>query len=922
MNPIKKLSKLSIANAAMRAKDYAKAIDVYQKAMSESPMLHEQLIFNIAIAKARMERAADYTNTSDHKTEIQTFTPSVSNFSYTLIKIDRLTPAGIRGHIDVVDEDYIHGWLYDIDLAEPLSLDLYIDDVKATSACADIIRKDVLAAGELKAQCGFKVYHGKITKTKAVALLTLKISGTTDVHPFPVAIETMSISAETQVISKVAQQIKRELIESHSPSLNWLSSVAIPDLMERLRSRETLPTTARTLAKPRASKARHIDVIIPVYEGLEETLNCINSVLNSKNTSEYNLVVINDCSPNNRLTKKLKSHAEEHDYILITNEQNLGFVGTVNRGIQRSDINDVILLNSDTLVPSGWIDQIATAAYSDPAIGTVTPFSNNATICSYPSFCQDNELPDSYDVERMNRLFKILNSGSTIDLPTAHGFCVFIKRDVIDEIGLFDEKKWGKGYAEENDFSLRADKRGWRNVMALDTFVQHLGSVSFASNTTEFIKKNLTILNGIYPDYSARVADFIRNDPARTYRNRVSKHILESKLSVRSELEQPIKSMLIVTLTIGGGTQIATDEISAHLEREGVNTLYLTCPAKNTWRLTHTSGGAHIDYVVPNEMDVLIEDLRSLNIWHVNYHNTIEFGTEVWTISNLVDCEFDATIHDYLTICPRVNLIGSSQRYCGEPQVSECNKCIIQNGVHESSHLQLKNFGNDVKKWREFFGEKLTHARKVFVPSNDVARRMERYFPDIVYSIRPHPEPIKTVTLMGPIKGPTVNVAFLGAIGTHKGYDYLIGCAAYALEHHLPLKFHVIGYTKDDNAALELSNIQVHGKYSRDELPNLLKASKCNVAAILSVWPETFSYTFSEAVNNGLKIVTFNFGAPSERLKPGCGSLVDLKDDFGKICRDIIDLSKTPATKIKSGQQYDNYLVDYYGFASVTSGFK
>lgn len=915
MNPIKKLSKLSIANAAMRAKDYAKAIDMYQKAMSESPMLHEQLIFNIAIAESRLQKTA--SSASEIASESQPKQVNTANFSYSFIKTGQVSPAGIRGHIDVVDEDYIHGWIYDVNVSAPLNLDLYVDDVKVTSACADIIRKDVLAAGELKAHCGFKLEHGKFTNSKAIATLTIKISNEIDLYPFPVIIEILSVSAETQGISRVAQHIKRELIASPSAGLNWLSSVAIPDLMERLRSQEKLPSVRTSLTKSTAIQTRVIDVIIPVYEGLDETLNCINSVLRSKNASTYNLVVINDCSPNLRLTKKLTSHSKDHRYTLITNEKNLGFVGTVNRGIRSSEINDVILLNSDTLVPDGWIDQIAATAYSDTAIGTVTPFSNNATICSYPSFCQDNELPDSYNVESMNRLFQTLNAGSIIDLPTAHGFCVFIKRVVIDEVGLFDEKKWGKGYAEENDFSLRADKHGWRNVMALDTFVQHLGSVSFASNTTEFVRKNLTILNGIYPDYKARVANFIRNDPARAYRNKVSRHILSSKIFNRAGLIQPIQSMLIVTLTIGGGTQIATDEISAHLEREGINTLYLTCPAKNTWRLAHTSGGVHIDYVIPYEMDALIDDLKSLNVWHVNYHNTIEFSTEVWAISTVLGCDYDVTIHDYLTICPRVNLIGSAQRYCGEPEPSECNKCVAVNGAHESSHLQIKDFDDDIKKWRDFFEEKLVHARKVFVPSNDVARRLGTYFPTVIYTYRPHPETIKAVTLLGPTKTPIVNVAFLGAIGTHKGYDYLIGCATYALENRLPLIFHVIGYTKDDDMATELSNIRIHGKYARHQLPELLRTTKCNVAAILSVWPETFSYTFSEAINCGLKVITFNIGAPAERLPLGCGTLVDLTDDFGTICQKMIDLSKTPKTKIQSGMKYNNYLVDYYGFVEA-----
>ena len=41
------------------------------------------------------------------------------------------------------------------------------------------------------------------------------------------------------------------------------------------------------------------------------------------------------------------------------------------------------------------------------------------------------------------------------DIPTAHGFCMYIKREAIDDLGLFDEETFGKGYGEENDFSYR-----------------------------------------------------------------------------------------------------------------------------------------------------------------------------------------------------------------------------------------------------------------------------------------------------------------------------------------------------------------------------------------------------------------------------------------------------------------------------------
>ncbi|RZL98038.1 MAG: glycosyltransferase family 2 protein, partial [Pedobacter sp.] len=345
---------------------------------------------------------------------------------------------------------------------------------------------------------------------------------------------------------------------------------------------------------------------------MEETIGCINSALNAKNKTPHRIIVINDASPNTALTVALRSHVQDHSYVLLENAENLGFVGTINRGIALSEDRDVILLNSDTVVPDHWIDQLFAVAYSDPIIGTVTPFSNNATICSYPRFCQDNAILAGHDVNTLNRIFFEVNGISNIDIPTAHGFCMLIKRAVVDNIGYFDHQKWGKGYGEENDFSLRAEKHGWRNAMALGTFVQHHGSVSFAGNKEEFIKKNLKILEGMYPDYTLRVLQFIKNDPVRKARNAVTRALLKRDESTKKRTNKRVgRNILFITLNIGGGTSVATSSLSSQLAREGVGTLYLTSQPDGNWRLSKYGDDHGMDYCHKSEFPQLMADLRA-----------------------------------------------------------------------------------------------------------------------------------------------------------------------------------------------------------------------------------------------------------------------------------------------------------------------
>ena len=136
-----------------------------------------------------------------------------------------------------------------------------------------------------------------------------------------------------------------------------------------------------------------VDVVVPVYKGLGDTQRCIRSVLASGCSAAFELVVINDASPEPEVTQWLRDlAAAEPRVLLLENAENLGFVGTVNRGMSIHPDRDVLLLNSDTEVANDWLDRLQRSAYSDRRVASVTPFSNNATICSYPRFCEANGL--------------------------------------------------------------------------------------------------------------------------------------------------------------------------------------------------------------------------------------------------------------------------------------------------------------------------------------------------------------------------------------------------------------------------------------------------------------------------------------------------------------------------------------------------
>jgi GT2 family glycosyltransferase len=290
-----------------------------------------------------------------------------------------------------------------------------------------------------------------------------------------------------------------------------------------------------------------IDVIIPVYKGARETRRCIDSVLGSEQREPFELVAVDDASPDPEIVAYLRDFAATGRITLVRSDTNTGFVRSVNRGMLLHPDRDVVLLNSDTEVANDWLDRLRKSACSSLDIGTATPFSNNATICTYPFPGWTGGLPGTLGLAALDRLFATTNAGRTVELPTAVGSCMYIRRGCLQQVGPFDAERFGRGYGEENDFCLRAASAGWRNVLAGDVFVFHEGAVSFTDERSERAQAALQALLEVHPDYPRLVGDFSLRDPPGTLREAVdaariaagaeeARHVLAEQAVHRAEL--------------------------------------------------------------------------------------------------------------------------------------------------------------------------------------------------------------------------------------------------------------------------------------------------------------------------------------------------------------------------------------------------
>jgi len=260
-------------------------------------------------------------------------------------------------------------------------------------------------------------------------------------------------------------------------------------------------------------------VIVPVFNAFEQLEACLHSISRTL-PSGAGVLLIDDASTDQRVQPLLQSWVDEAKPFrqLIVHRENRGFVATANHGMRLAE-SDLVLLNSDTEVTTGWLQNLAECLESDESIATATPWSNNGEIVSIPGFCMTNPVPVNPDA--IAAQIKSCAHPVYPAMPTAVGFCMAISQRAVKRIGLFDEATFGRGYGEENDFCQRAEQAGLRNVLCDDTYVVHHGGASFGPLGLKPDEKSMQRLLAKHPDYLRKVTEFIKADPLAPRRRQI-----------------------------------------------------------------------------------------------------------------------------------------------------------------------------------------------------------------------------------------------------------------------------------------------------------------------------------------------------------------------------------------------------------------
>ncbi|MDE7313653.1 MAG: glycosyltransferase [Eubacterium sp.] len=287
---------------------------------------------------------------------------------------------------------------------------------------------------------------------------------------------------------------------------------------------------------------KNVTIVIPVYKDWESLSVCLNSLKKYVKT-RHKVLIVNDRGPNweemgHCIRQSIKGC---HNFFYDVNIENMGFVKTCNRAVYELDQtdNDILLLNSDTKVTEGFLEEMLQVLYAQEKHGVVCPRSNHAMLLSMPvSHNTKKPLKDEVCYAVFEQMRDILPRYTVI--PTGVGFSFLIKRSLIRKFGLFDEV-YGRGYNEENDFCMRINQYGYSVIMANRAFVYHFEGRSFGTARKKLEMENRRILLSRYPFYDAMISRYFNHSmaPAEYFADLIAEQVYEKKRLLFSLYEMP-----------------------------------------------------------------------------------------------------------------------------------------------------------------------------------------------------------------------------------------------------------------------------------------------------------------------------------------------------------------------------------------------
>nr|WP_305909913.1 glycosyltransferase [Methylomarinum sp. Ch1-1]MDP4522852.1 glycosyltransferase [Methylomarinum sp. Ch1-1] len=364
-----------------------------------------------------------------------------------------------------------------------------------------------------------------------------------------------------------------------------------------------------------------VDIIVCVHNALDDAKRCLSSVIRYS-PAICRLIIVDDGSRKDTQAY-LQSFCNSQNATLLRNDVALGYTFAANQGLRESIGGYAVLLNSDTIVTPGWIEKLVVCAESSSSIGIVGPLSNTASWQSVPEIEDNgdwatNPLPDGISVSQMSGLIAKYSSHVYPRMSFLNGFCLMIRREVIDQIGIFDEVAFGRGYGEENDYCLRARKAGWELALADNAYVFHAQSKSYSHEKRKVLadRANLKLAEKHGHAIINSGVEQCRLDRVLTSNRAHAKIMFEREALIKDARTRWEGRRLLFVLPVmyaGGGANVVITELRA-MARMGVDVSFVNLSVhRKTFEQSFPNLDVSIIYVdSPDEITVIASNFDAV----------------------------------------------------------------------------------------------------------------------------------------------------------------------------------------------------------------------------------------------------------------------------------------------------------------------
>lgn len=699
---------------------------------------------------------------------------------------------------------------------------------------------------------------------------------------------------------------ERARVKSHLRLCDPAPPRTLQDLLFLDDSLAALPDRARAAERRRLARGadapRPVTILMPVHNAFHVLPEALDRVARHTDLP-WSLILIEDASTDPAVRPFLRNWASKVNadrpgrVTLVENAQNLGFVRSGNLALKQalSLGHDVILLNSDALVPEGWASRLMRPFRHHRDVATVTPMSNEAEILSVPAISAGACLRPG-EADRLDALARTIHPDAGLaDIPTGIGFCMAIGITWLRRLPTFDEA-FGRGYGEEVDWCRRIRALGGRHLATGQVFVEHRGATSFgATERDRRVEAGNALIRRRHPGFDAEVQDFLRDDPLASSRLALGIALAAARVSGR----MPV----YLAHSLGGGAEdYLVARIATDIGPDGPGAaIVLRVGGPVRWQVElhmrqGVTRGATRSF---SFVERLLEPIRSRAVVYscaVGDQDPSEIPGRLLALCRDGDT-LEVLVHDYLPVSPSYTLLDADGCHSGLPDPK----------APDRAHRHVRADGRIVTlaDWQAKWASLIEAAATVTVFSRDSRLVFLGAFPGASKKTQlvPHrPLGFVGTARLRPGNRPVIGV--LGSIGVQKGAA-VVSALGRQLAATNRAGLVLIG-TLDPVFTLPAS-ATLHGAYRREEIASLASRYGIDRWLIPSIWPETFSYTTHEALATGLPVWCFDLGAQAEAVREaicrgapgGVIALPEGRPDLSLLIQAILDEPALPAAHLK-----------------------